>query len=322
MKKKILITGACGFIGFSLAIFFLKKNFSIFGIDNLINYYSKKYKKLRLAKLSQYKIFSFNKIDIANRKKVFKFFKDNKFDTIFHFAAQAGVRYSQNHPESYLNSNIDGFLNILDAGVKHNVKNIYYASSSSVYGDQKKYPVKENFTLFPNNIYAKTKFLNEIIATFYVKRFKLNLIGLRFFTVYGEWGRPDMLLFIILKSFFTGKKFKLNNRGNHYRDFTYINDVVQLIYSIFVKKIKSKNKIFNICSKNTVHIKKLIKSISQLLKIRYVNVSKNKLDIIKTNGDNAKIIKEIKFKKKFTKIENVLPQIINWYQKYRIYNFD
>ena len=144
MKKKlIIVTGSCGFIGFSMSIKLLKKNYSVIGIDNLNDYYSKEYKKIRLKKLKKYKNFSFQKIDLANRSRIFKFFDKRKVEAIFHFAAQAGVRYSQNFPETYINSNIFGFLNILDASVKYKVKNIYYASSSSIYGDQKKYPVKQ-----------------------------------------------------------------------------------------------------------------------------------------------------------------------------------
>jgi UDP-glucuronate 4-epimerase len=323
MKKKIvIITGACGFIGFSMAVVLLKKNYSVIGIDNINNYYSTKYKQIRLKELKQYKNFSFKKINLENRNEVLRFLHKKKIDSIFHFAAQAGVRYSQNFPESYLNSNIYGFINILDASVKNNVKNIYYASSSSVYGDQKKYPVKENYELHPNNIYAKSKYLNELTAEFYSKRFNLNLVGLRLFTVYGKWGRPDMLLFVILKSYFLGKKFQLNNHGNHYRDFTYIDDVTNMIFLIFKKRTKYHNKIFNICSKNTIHIKKLITNIKKLIDINYSNIPKNSLDVYKTNGDNKKIINEINYKKKFTKIENVLVPIIEWYKKYKIYDLD
>ena len=208
-------------------------------MDNLNSYYSKSYKKMRLKELLQYKNFDFKKIDITNRQDIFELFNNQNIETIFHFAAQAGVRYSQKSPASYINSNIFGFINILDASKKNKIKNIYYASSSSVYGDQKKYPVKENFILKPKNIYAKSKYLNEVVAEFYSKRSNFNIVGLRFFTVYGKWGRPDMLLFIILKSFFTGKKFELNNNGNHYRDFTYIDDAINLIFLIFKKKIQN-----------------------------------------------------------------------------------
>ncbi len=318
-KKKILITGACGFIGFSLSIFLLKKNYSVTGVDNLNSYYSKSYKKMRLKELLQYKNFDFKKIDITNRQDIFELFNNQNIETIFHFAAQAGVRYSQKSPASYINSNIFGFINILDASKKNKIKNIYYASSSSVYGDQKKYPVKENFILKPKNIYAKSKYLNEVVAEFYSKRSNFNIVGLRFFTVYGKWGRPDMLLFIILKSFFTGKKFELNNNGNHYRDFTYIDDVINLIFLIFKKNTKSKNEIFNICSKNTIHIKKLISDLKKLINIKFININKNNLDVFKTNGDNKKVKELLGFKRSFTKIEKVLPEIISWYKKKKIY---
>tara|TARA_Y100000591_G_C21817683_1_gene691699 strand:+ start:669 stop:1640 length:972 start_codon:yes stop_codon:yes gene_type:complete len=321
-KKKILITGACGFIGFSLSIFLLKKNYSVTGVDNLNSYYSKSYKKMRLKELLQYKNFNFKKIDITNRQDVFKLFDNQNIETIFHFAAQAGVRYSQKSPASYINSNIFGFINILDASKKNKIKNIYYASSSSVYGDQKKYPVKENFILKPKNIYAKSKFLNEVVAEFYSKRSNFNIVGLRFFTVYGKWGRPDMLLFIILKSFFTGKKFELNNNGNHYRDFTYIDDVINLIFLIFKKNTKSKNEIFNICSKNTIYIKKLISDLKKLINIKFININKNNLDVFKTNGDNKKVKELLGFKRNFTKIEKVLPEIISWYKKNKIYKLE
>ena len=318
-KKKILITGACGFIGFSLSIFLLKKNYSVTGVDNLNSYYSKSYKKMRLKELLKYKNFDFKKIDITNRQDIFELFNNQNIETIFHFAAQAGVRYSQKSPASYINSNIFGFINILDASKKNKIKNIYYASSSSVYGDQKKYPVKENFILKPKNIYAKSKYLNEVVAEFYSKRSNFNIVGLRFFTVYGKWGRPDMLLFIILKSFFTGKKFELNNNGNHYRDFTYIDDAINLIFLIFKKNTKSKNEIFNICSKNTIYIKKLISDLKKLINIKFININKNNLDVFKTNGDNKKVKELLGFKRSFTKIEKVLPEIISWYKKNKIY---
>ncbi len=320
-NKKILVSGACGFIGFSMTIFLLKKKYSVIGIDNLNDYYSNAYKKARLKELKKYKNFFFKKIDISERNKVFNLFKKKKLNTIFHFAAQAGVRYSEVSPRSYLDSNLYGFINILDASEKFKIKKIIYASSSSVYGDQKKYPINEKATLFPKNIYAKSKYLNEVIANFYCKKFKMSIVGLRLFTVYGKWGRPDMLLFIILKAFFTGNKFKLNNNGNHFRDFTYIDDVINIIFLIFKKEKKFKNEIFNICSKNTVLIKKLIYNLKKIINIKYTNISKNKLDMYKTNGDNKKIKNLINFNHNFTKIENVLPDIIDWYKNNKIYKF-
>lgn len=319
-NNKILITGVAGFIGFSQAIFFLKKNYTVLGIDNLNKYYSSKYKKLRLKELKKYKKFFFKKMDISERSKVNNLFKNNNFYYIFHFAAQAGVRYSVINPKEYILSNIYGFINILNASSKNKIKAIYYASSSSVYGDQKKYPVTEKFNLFPKNIYAKTKYLNEQIANFYYKKFGISLVGLRLFTVYGKWGRPDMLLFKIFKSHFKNNSFSLNNSGDHFRDFTHIDDVVKIIYLIHKKKKLYKNEIFNICSKNTIYIKKLVLKIKKIINIKYINIPKNKLEVFKTNGENIKIKNEINYRK-FNKINNVLPDLIKWYEKEKIYKY-
>ncbi len=320
MKKKILVTGVCGFIGFSLGEFYLKKGYQIIGIDNLNSYYSSKYKKKRLRILKKFENFKFKEVDISNKKKIFNIFKTNKVETLFHFAAQAGVRYSQTNPKDYYYSNIVGFINVLDGCEKYKINNIIYASSSSVYGEQKKYPVKENIKISPKNIYAKTKFLNELIAKFYAKRRKVVIIGLRLFTVYGEWGRPDMLLFKIFKSHFKKTSFSLNNNGNHYRDFTYIHDVLNMIDLIYKKKLKTDHYIFNICSKNTIFVKKLIKYINKVMDIKYRIIKRNPLDVYKTNGDNSKFIK------KFGKIKNtniflILPKLIKWYKENKIYNY-
>ena len=220
----------------------------------------------------------------------------------------------------YILSNIYGFINILNASSKNKIKAIYYASSSSVYGDQKKYPVTEKFNLFPKNIYAKTKYLNEQIANFYYKKFRISLVGLRLFTVYGKWGRPDMLLFKIFKSHFKNNSFSLNNSGDHFRDFTHIDDVVKIIYLIHKKKKIYKNEIFNICSKNTIYIKKLVLKIKKIINIKYINIPKNKLEVFKTNGENIKIKNEINYRK-FNKINNVLPDLIKWYEKEKIYKY-
>lgn len=320
MKKKILITGVCGFIGYSVSEYYLKKGYKIIGIDNLNSYYSIKYKKLRLKNLLQYNNFKFEKIDLNNRSKIYLLFKKNKINSVFHFAAQAGVRYSQVEPKEYFKCNIKGFINLLDECEKNKINKIIYASSSSVYGEQKKYPVKENFKLKPKNIYAKTKYLNEVIAEFYSKRRKFKIIGLRLFTVYGEWGRPDMLLFKIFKSHFKKNEFRLNNNGNHYRDFTYIKDVLKMIDLISKKKLNYGHNIFNICSKNTIFIKSLIKEINKIILIKFKKIKRNPLDVYKTNGENNKFKKNIE-KINFTKINSVLPKLIEWYEKNKIYKY-
>lgn len=198
---KILITGACGFIGYSLSKSLLQKKNIIYAVDNLNDYYSVPLKKLRLENLKKNKNFIFKKIDISNRKQLFKFFKKKKIDIIFNFAAQAGVRYSLIKPDSYFFANLIGFLNVCDLAKSLKVKKLFFASSSSVYGDAKKYPVNENFHLNPKNIYGLTKKINEISAKTYSLTNKIQYIGLRFFTVFGEWGRPDMMLFKLMHSY-------------------------------------------------------------------------------------------------------------------------
>ena len=317
---KILITGSAGFIGYSLAELLLKKKINVTGIDNFDNYYSPKYKKKRNSILKKYKNFSFKKIDITSKKKVNFFFKKNNFDIIFHFAAQAGVRYSVINPEKYKKVNIDGFKNILDAVKKIKEQKIFYASSSSVYGDSKIFPLKETSKLYPKNIYAISKYSNEKIAKIYNKKFDINLIGLRLFTVYGEWGRPDMLLFKLFKSSKQKENFYLNNRGDHFRDFTYIKDVINILYKlIYVKNIKYK--ILNICSSKPINIKKIIDDFCKRYKFnKIIHIKKNELEVHKTYGSN-KIIKQVTKFKKFTNFELGLKKTISWYLKNNIWKY-
>ena len=217
---KILITGCCGFIGFNISKYLLDKGFKIFGVDNLNDYYDVKIKKERLREIKKYKNFKFNKLDISNNKQLKKVFLKNKFNSVINLAAQAGVRYSIENPRKYLMSNTVGFYNILENSRIKSIKNLIFASSSSVYGDKSKFPIKETDNLNPKNFYGLTKKNNEEMAETYSNLYKMNICGLRFFTVYGEWGRPDMFM---LKYINSKKKFDLFNKGEHYRDFTYIN---------------------------------------------------------------------------------------------------
>ena len=202
----ILITGCAGFIGYSLATKLLRNKINnIFGFDNLNKFYSVKLKKKRLLNLKQNKNFKFYKIDLSNKKKLSYLFKKQKIDIVFHFAAQAGVRYVSSHPEKFIHSNILGFHNLIDVSKNFNIKKFFYASSSSVYGDSNKFPVDEKSKLNPKNIYGLSKKLNEEYIKINSNK-KTQYIGLRFFTVYGEWGRPDML---ILKYLDYAKKIKL-----------------------------------------------------------------------------------------------------------------
>ena len=316
---KILITGVAGFIGFNFAKHLLSKKYNIYGIDNFDNYYSPKFKHLRIKELKKSKKFHFKKIDITKKKILKKYFLNKEFDFIFHFAAQAGVRYSMINPRKYIRVNKEGFENIINNldNIKR-LKKVFYASSSSVYGSRKKFPSNENLRLFPQSIYAKTKLQNEIFAKKISKKKSYDLIGLRFFTVYGEWGRPDMFIFKILNAHMNKKNFYLNNFGNHERDFTYIKDIVVLLEK-FLKRRKFKHKIFNICSSSPINIRTLCFYLKDKLSIKkIIEVKKNNYDVNKTHGDN-KLIKQYFKIKRFTKFQTGLNNTVKWYLKSKIY---
>ena len=310
---KILITGIAGFIGFNLAKKLLKKN-SIVGIDNFDNYYSVQLKKERIRILKKNNNFKFFKIDINNQKKIKQFLKNKKFEFVIHLAAQVGVRYCETNPSKYIETNINGYYNILNNLNYKILKKIIYASSSSVYGDKKNFPIKESESLNPKNIYGLSKKFNEQISELYSK--EVDLIGLRFFTVYGEWGRPDMFFLKILKSISKNKKFYLHNNGNHYRDFTYIKDVVNIIERLIFMKSRNNHEIFNICSQKPILIKSLVKKIEKKIdKLKLEKQPLNNLEMIKTHGNNSKVKKSIKYKK-FSSIDFGLDKTIKWFQKY------
>ena len=313
-KKTFLVTGAAGFIGFNFSKKLLNEGHKVYGIDNFDKYYSIKLKYKRARYLKKYKNFIFLKINIEEMDKLKKI-NIKKIDHVFHFAAQAGVRYSAINPIKYINTNILGTINVLKFIRDKKPKSTFFASSSSVYGDSKKFPLKENDNLKPKNIYATSKMINELSARSFSKNFNLNIYGLRFFTIYGDWGRPDMLLYKIFKSTMEKKYIELNNKGNHIRDFTYIDDVTNILYNLVFKKIKKKYDIFNICSNKPIHIGKMIKEIqNQNINLKVKMINKNKLDVFKTHGDNSKILKLLK-NFKFTKFNDVFKDSYKWYLK-------
>jgi len=313
----ILVTGSAGFIGFNFCQAILKKDYpklKIIGIDNLNNYYSKKLKLERLKVLKSYKNFNFINIDITNNSKLEIIFKKFKFKEVYNFAAQAGVRYSTINPMAYIKSNVLGFSNLIDLSKKYNIKKFFYASSSSVYGDTKDFPLKEKVNLNPKNLYAKTKKYNEEIAESFYLNYNFKSVGLRFFTIFGEWGRPDMFLYKLLISSLKKSKFYLYNNGNHYRDFTYINDVVKLLLKLRKKSI-TKNDIYNICSNNPISLKKIILLIKKDIKgSKIINSKLQPEDILKTHGHNKKILKKLKIKK-LSNFENSLRNTVSWFNK-------
>mgnify|MGYP006139429589 FL=1 len=317
-----LVTGCAGFIGYHVAVSILKqdKQSKVIGIDNLNDYYSVKLKQKRIQLLKQSKRFNFLKINLIDKKKIIRVFKKHKIDFVIHLAAQAGVRYSLINPESYYESNIVGFSNIIEISHANNVKKFIFASSSSVYGDKKRYPLNETEKIYPKNIYSASKKLNEDIASDVSKISKMQMIGLRFFTIYGKWGRPDMLIFSFLKSAKEQKIYYLNDYGNHVRDFTHIDDVLIIINKLIKKKINQKFQIFNICSNNPIKINFLISRMQNYLTKKAIikKVHHNKVEVFKTHGDNSKIKKYLKIRK-FKNITNELNKIIDWYEKEKIW---
>ena len=314
---RILVTGCCGFIGFNFANFLAKTNkkIHVVGIDNLSDYYSVSYKKKRLKELRKDRNFVFYKVDIKQNKKLIKLYKKYRFNYVFHFAAQAGVRYSFINPRSYIENNIFGFFNILHLSTKFKVKRLFYASSSSVYGELDKFPLKENYNLKPKNIYGLSKKMNEEMVDVLLRQNKIQCIGLRFFTVYGEWGRPDMFMMKYLEATFKKSKiFYLNNYGNHHRDFTYIKDVCKILKKLIRVKVKYKHLIVNICSSKPIKLTNVMKKIDDLTlnKPKIKKRSLQKADILKTHGDN-RLIKRITSVKKFTDFPDGLKNTVEWF---------
>jgi len=226
--RKVLVTGAAGFIGSHLSIRLLERGDTVVGLDNLNDYYEVSLKKARLARFSAHENFRFVKANISDRDGMEKLFKENKFDKVVNLAAQAGVRYSIENPHAYIDSNIVGFTNILEGCRYHQVEHLVYASSSSVYGANESMPfsVHDNVD-HPLSLYAASKKANELMAHTYSNLFNLPTTGLRFFTVYGPWGRPDMALFLFTKAILEGKAIDVFNHGKMRRDFTYVDDIVE-----------------------------------------------------------------------------------------------
>tara|TARA_B100000242_G_scaffold106579_1_gene73857 strand:- start:110 stop:1078 length:969 start_codon:yes stop_codon:yes gene_type:complete len=320
MKKKKIITGVAGFVGFSTCRNILEKKGSVIGIDNLNDYYDVEIKKSRLKILKRYKNFIFLNLDLRNQKNLFSKLKNYKFETIFHFAAQAGVRHSILNPKDYLGNNIEATFNILELCKIKNVKHLILASTSSVYGFTKSKKIDENFnTDKPLQFYAATKKSCELMAHSYSNIYRIKVSVLRFFTLYGPWGRPDMALFKFTKGILQGKFISVFNYGNHARDFTYIDDAVRAI--LLVEKLKfPKKKLyrnFNVGNGESVELKKYIKEIEKNLnlkaKIKYLPMQLG--DVKKMLSDNSKLSKFKEFKKR-TYYKTGVKKFIDWYRNY------
>ncbi len=318
---KILITGSAGFIGYHLTKYLLKNTkFKIFGCDSLNSYYSLSLKKNRLKNLLKFKNFKFFKINLKNSKKITSLFEKKKFDIVIHLAAQAGVRYSVQNPKSYLDNNIISFFNILDLSRKYKIKHFIFASTSSVYGNQLKFPTKEDCnTDKPLSFYAATKKSNEVLAYSYSNIFKLPCTGLRFFTVYGPFGRPDMALFKFTKSILKNKKIELFNSGNHNRDFTYIDDILNFIFRILKKPPNNKIpfNIINLGNGRSRKLKDYILNLEKALGKKSIKLNQKlqQGDVLKTHADIGKIVKKTKYIPK-VKIEDGISKFVKWYKSY------
>ena len=320
---KILITGVAGFIGFHLAKSLLPTRHSIIGIDNLNNYYDKDLKIARLENLKNRKI-KFHQVDISELENLKLIFKEFKPDIILHLAAQAGVRYSINHPDEYLNSNIIGFYNILELSKFFKVKKIFFASSSSVYGESKKESFSESDNVQkPSNLYAVSKKTNELMAYSYSNLYKLKCVGLRFFTVYGPWGRPDMAYFKFTKNIIDGKSIKVFNNGNLFRDFTYIDDIVTAINKLLYLQNKTlfKDKvpynIINIGNNKPEKLTNFINAIEEKLqkKSKKIFLPMQPGDVFRTSAD-TKILQELIDFKPNVSIKEGLSKFIDWYKEF------
>ena len=326
---KILVTGVAGFIGYHLAKSLINANYDLVGIDNLNSYYDLDLKKARLTNLKKLN-FSFYKIDICDQKKLENLFLKNNFDVIIHLAAQAGVRYSIENPQEYIQSNINGFFNILELSRYNNIKHLIFASSSSIYGENENLSFEESqITDSPKNLYAASKKSNELISYSYANLFKLPCTGLRFFTVYGPWGRPDMAYFKFVKNIYDGKPIEIYGQGKMYRDFTYIDDIIEGILKILnngppflhEKNVKTLNKtpweIYNLGNNKSVSLEKFVNTIELLTekKPKKIYLDLQPGDMKFTLADISKAQKKLNFNPQ-TSIKDGLFKFIEWYKNF------
>ena len=315
---KILITGCAGFIGMHLSNKLLEK-YNVIGIDNINNYYDTNLKKKRLKILKRKKNFSFFKIDITNHKKLNLIFKKTKPKIVIHLASEVGVRNSSKRPRSYVNTNIMGFLNILESCKNQNIDKLFYASSSSVYGDNKKKFVEKLKTSNPLSIYAASKKGSEILAAAYSYLYNLPIIGLRFFTVYGPYGRPDMAMHEFTKKIISNKEIKLYNYGRNKRDFTFIDDVITGITSLLNKPSKKKIPfdIYNIGSNAPYKTTTIISFLEKIIGKKAITkkIQRQIGDVNYTSADLSKIKKLINYKTT-NNLELNLNEYVKWFKKY------
>ncbi len=315
---KILVTGSAGFIGFHVSLFLLKRGDTVTGLDNFNDYYDVKLKNDRNSELEKYSTYNCARLDLSDSSGVTDLFEKGKFDAVCNLAAQAGVRHSLTHPHDYITSNITGFLNILEACRYNGVKRLVYASSSSVYGGNTILPfsVKDRVDT-PISLYAASKKSNELMAHCYAHLYGLQTIGLRFFTVYGPWGRPDMAMWLFTKAILNNEAINIFNNGDMQRDFTYIDDIVQGVVASLDNKELDQYEVFNIGNNNSEDLMDLIaileKSLGKEAKKEYLPMQPG--DVKATYADIENTRNKLGFKPS-TKIEDGVPRFVNWYKEY------
>jgi UDP-glucuronate 4-epimerase len=330
----VLVTGAAGFIGFHVAAALLAKGRPVVGLDSLVPYYDPKLKEARLAELAKQKGFRFTKLDLADRGGIAALFAEYRFPFVVHLAAQAGVRYSLVDPHAYVDSNLQGFVNVLE-GCRHNgCQHLLYASSSSVYGANTKLPfsVHDNVD-HPLSLYGASKKANELMAHSYSHLFRLPTTGLRFFTVYGPWGRPDMAMWLFASAIIEGRPIKLFNHGNMRRDFTYIDDVVEAVVRLIDRAPKGNPRwsgdkpdpgsstapwrVYNIGNNNPVDVPKVVaileKELDRTAKIEMLPMQPG--DVPATYADVDELMREIDFRPA-TPIEEGIARFVSWYRNW------
>jgi UDP-glucuronate 4-epimerase len=334
LQDAVLITGAAGFIGFALARRLLERGYSVVGLDNVNDYYDPALKKARLDVLNEFDKFTFHKIDLAERRDVETVFRDGKFGPVVHLAAQAGVRYSLQNPYAYLDANLVGFLNILEGCRHRGTAHLVFASSSSVYGSNTHLPfsVHDNVD-HPISLYAATKKANELMAHAYSHLYELPATGLRFFTVYGPWGRPDMAMYIFAKAIVDGQAIKLFNQGHMRRDFTYVDDVVEAVERV-IKKVPTRGKappdgkldpatsaapwrVYNIGNNRTVEVPRVVELLEQELgrKATIELLPMQLGDVPETRADVDDLMRDVGFSPA-TSIEDGVRKFVAWFRQY------
>ena len=334
--KKILVTGAAGFIGYHLCEALVKAGHNVIGLDNINDYYDVNLKYARLKELgldrakaekfgtlSESAIHSsqmqFIRLNLEDREGLPRLFKSHSFDMVCNLAAQAGVRYSIENPHAYIDSNINGFLNVLECCRHYNVKRLVYASSSSVYGNTDKIPFEETTNVdLPISLYAATKKSNELMAHTYSHLYKIETIGLRFFTVYGPWGRPDMAMFLFTDAILNNRPIKVFNNGELSRDFTFIEDITNGVVNTLLEDSKNKSlyKLYNIGNNSSVKLLNFIETIEQELGViaDKIMIPMQPGDVHQTWADVSQLQKDYNFKPQTT-ISKGIKAFISWYKK-------